>query len=241
MVSQAAAFTGAPAAHAGVPGSSLPSAPQPELDTAQTVCWHRLQGSSLALSKSVGKHRGIAADAPSRAPETHAEISHFSWTSCCARCYPSSSGEGEQNSLLSPKQLIPSPREPQALQRCWASGKWRVATAASSAALYNSSDKPFPPGAVVPDTTPAMSSHSRPHHSLDIAEEVGGMEGRGLSQVTGWPGHASQIRSTVSGEEMTSWDTGASLPYSDAASHTAKAAQVAELRYLSINSFYDAH
>lgn len=86
-----------------------------------------------------------------------------------------------------------------------------------------------------------MSSHSRPHHPPDIAEEVGGTQGRGLSQVTGWPGHVGRIRSTVSGEEVTSWDGGASLPYSDAASHTAKAAQVAELRYGFINSFYDAH
>lgn len=43
--------------------SWLPSASQSELDTAQAMGWHRLQGCSLALPKPVGKHRGIAADA----------------------------------------------------------------------------------------------------------------------------------------------------------------------------------
>lgn len=60
-------------------------------------------------------------------------------------------------------------------------------------------------------------------------------------QVAGWPGRAGQTRSAVSGEEATSRDAGASLPYSDAASHAAKAARVAELRSLFINSFYDEH
>ena len=114
---------GTPAAHAGAQCSWLPSASRPELDTAQTACRHRLQGSSLALPKSVGKHRGIAADAVPRALETRAEISHFSQMSCYAYCYPFLSGEGGRNSLLGPKQLIPSPRESWALQCCWACGQ----------------------------------------------------------------------------------------------------------------------
>lgn len=60
-------------------------------------------------------------------------------------------------------------------------------------------------------------------------------------QAAGWPGHAGRTQSAVSGEEATLRDAGASLPYSDAASHAAKAARVAELRSLFINSFYDAH
>lgn len=123
VVSRLQLWWGTPAAHAGAQCSWLPSASRPELDTAQTACRHRLQGSSLALPKSVGKHRGIAAEAVPRALETHTEISHFSQMSCYADCYPFSSGEGKRNSLLDPKQLIPSPREPQTLQCCWARGQ----------------------------------------------------------------------------------------------------------------------
>ena len=86
-----------------------------------------------------------------------------------------------------------------------------------------------------------MSSHSRPHHAPDAAAWVGGTQGRGFAQAGSWPGHASRTRSVVSGEEATSQDAGASLPYSDAASHAVKAARVAEPRSLFINSFYDAH
>ena len=68
---------GTPAARAGAQRSWLPSASRPELDTAQTARRHRLQGSSLALPKSVGKHRRIAFDAVPRALETHAEIIPF--------------------------------------------------------------------------------------------------------------------------------------------------------------------
>lgn len=117
-------------------------------------------GQLASTRKACGQAQRDCCRCSVRALETRAEIPHFSQVSCCACCYPFSSGEGETNSLLGSKQLIPSPR---ALQCSWAC-RWGPITAAPSSPLCNSSNNLVSSGIFVPDTIPAMSSpHNLPN------------------------------------------------------------------------------
>lgn len=95
----------------------------------------RAPGELSSTPKACGQAQRDCCQHSVRALETRTEIPHFSQMLCCAYCYPFSSGEGERNSLLGSKQLIPSPR---ALQCCL--GWWGTTTATSSSSLCNSSD-----------------------------------------------------------------------------------------------------
>ncbi|XP_039572143.1 uncharacterized protein LOC120505549 [Passer montanus] len=197
-----------------------PAASQLGLDTAQPTCQHGLLA-ALALPDPVGKHGGTAAKAVPGALETSTKPCHLSQVSHRASCDPGSPRGAESSSCGGPKQLIPSPREPRALQRCWAGGHRPgqppppPLCAAPLAASFLPSG-PFVPD-IVPDTVPATPrAPSLP-----------------LQQGRGWDRAGKlRTRSVVSGEEVTTGDTRAFLP---------DTARAAELQVLLINSFCDAH
>lgn len=193
----------------GFPGcraqcSWLPAAPQ-------SLCQQGLLA-ELAPPDSVGKHGGIAPSAVPPALGTNTKPSHCSGVPCCASCDPVSSQEGEGTPFEAQSSSSPAQGS---LGHCNAAGQ--VGTAQGSLLLFFVQLPCQPPSlwAFCPSHCPSNSQSSQP----------------ASSSTAGWWDRAG-LRNVVSREEVTTGDTGASLPGT---------APAAELQVLLFNSFHDAH